>query len=172
MLAQHGWKSKPSPRRGFTVVEASRDVATCPVVVVLHDSNHALRLFRSALDEAMTRSRHLVVLDCGNPSLRDQLNDEEREVDPREQSALRALWTNPHVSVVRMEPVEADLTKTISYCETVKASLLILAAEHIGGTALGPDLSNRIFNGDFDLLVVTEHPEPDPLATHPSGQSG
>lgn len=167
MLAQHGWKSKPSPRRGFTVVEASRELAESPVVVAVHDPARALRLFRSALDEAMSRSRDLVVLDYGSTSLRDELGDESKDVDPRERSAMRALWTNPHVNVVRVEPVEANLEKSVSYCESIKASLLIVGADHIGSAAIEAKLADRIFNGDFDLLVVTDHPSEDRSAREP-----
>lgn len=162
MLAEHGWKSKPSPRRGFTVVEASREMKESPVVVAVHDSRHGLRLFRSAVDVAMSRSCDLVVLDYGATSLQDALGDNSNEIDPRERSAMRALWTNPHVQVTRIEPTAADLEKTISYCETLKASLLIIAADQV--SAIDPDLSDRIFNGDFDVLVVTDHP----TADHPA----
>jgi hypothetical protein len=157
MLAQGGWKSKPSPRRGFTVVEASRDPRELPVVAAVHDSARALRLFRSALDEAMSRSSDLVVLDYGVRSLRDELEGGSKEVDPRETSALRALWTNPHVHVLRIESAEANLEGTVSYCESVGASLLIIAADHINATDLDARLTQRIFNGDFDVLVITDH---------------
>lgn len=157
MLAQHGWKTTPSPRRGFTVVEASRSVAQSPVVVVLHSSDHALALFRSALDESMTRLRPLVVLDCGDIPLRDQLaSGRTDEIDPHEQAALRGLSANPHVSVVRTEPVDAELAAIVSYCETVEASLLIVAGDHIAVSTLDSRLSGRLFNADFDLLVVTD----------------
>lgn len=159
MLAQHGWKSNPSPRRGFTVVEASRERKGSLVVVAVHDSTHGLRLFRSALDEAMGRSCDLVVLDYGVTSLRDELGDDSGEIDPGERSALRALWTSPHVRVIRIEPTAADLENTISYCETVEASLLIIAADQI--STISPDLSDRVFKGAFDVLVITDHPAAD-----------
>lgn len=160
MLAQHGWKSKPSPRRGFTVVEASRELKESPVVVAVHDSTQALRLFRSALDEAMSRSADLVVLDYGSTSLKDELSDDSTEVDSTERSAMRALWANPHVRVVRVEPVEADLEKTVSYCESVRASLLIIGADQISATGLNA-VPDRVFNADFDVLVITDHPTED-----------
>lgn len=163
MVTQHGWKSKPSPRRGFTLVEASRELKESPVVVAVHDSVQALRLFRSALDEAMSRSRDLIVLDYGSTSLRDELRDESKKVDPRERSAMRALWTNPHVRVVRVEPAEAGLEKAVTYCEAVEASLLIIGAEHMSTTGINAALADRIFNGDFDVLVVTDHPTADRL---------
>jgi hypothetical protein len=163
MLAQHGWKSRPSPRRGFTVVEAARELKETPVVAAVHDSAQALRLFRSALDEAMSRSCDLVVLDYGSTSLRDELKGDASQVDPSETSAMRALWTNPHVHVVRVEPADADLEKTVSYCESVKASLLIIGADHISAPGIEADLANRIFNGDFDVLVITDHPTEDRL---------
>lgn len=158
MLTQHGWKSKPSPRRGFTIVEASREPAESPVVVALHDSSQALRLFRSALDESMSRSRDLVVLDYGTTPLRHELSDETKGVDPRERSAMRALSTNPHVKVVRVEPYQASLERTVSHCEDIKSSLLIIGADHLGSSAIDADLARRIFTGDFDVLVVTDHP--------------
>lgn len=167
MLAQHGWKSNPSPRRGFTVVEAHRELKESPVVAAVHDSAQALRLFRSALDEAMSRSRDLVVLDYGSTSLKDELKGDSENVDPTETSAMRALWTNPHVRVVRVEPADAALEKTVSYCETIKASLLIIGADHIGTTGIDTGLANRLFNGDFDVLVVTDHPTQDRLLPRP-----
>lgn len=167
MLAQHGWKSSPSPRRGFTVVEASRELSSSPVVVAVHDSLQALRLFRSALDEAMSRTLDLIVLDYGATSLRDELRSEAGDVDDRERSAMRALWTNPHVRVVRVEPAESDLERTVSFCESIKASMLILGAAHVGSASIDAELSNRIFNGDFDVLVVTDHPTRDRLEREP-----
>lgn len=163
MLAQGGWKSKPSPRRGFTVVGASRELKESPVVAAVHDSSQALRLFRSALDEAMGRARDLVVLDYGSTSLGDELRDDSKGVDSQERSAMRALWTNPHVRVVRVEPVEASLEKTVSYCESVKASLLIIGADHISATGIDAPLADRVFNADFDVLVITDHPTEDRL---------
>jgi hypothetical protein len=163
MLAQGGWKSKPSPRRGFTVVEASRELKESPVVVAVHDSAQALRLFRSALDEAMSRSSDLVVLDYGITSLRDELQGDSKEIEPKETSAMRALWTNPHVHVVRVDPADANLETSVSYCESVGASLLIIGADHISATDLDAGLARRIFNGDFDVLVITDHPTEDRL---------
>lgn len=163
MLAPHGWKSRPSPRRGFTVVEASREVSASPVVVAVHDSLQALRLFRSALDEAMSRSLHLIVLDYGTTPLRDELRAVPGDADERETKAMRALWGNPHVSVIRAEPVDSDIEKTVSFCESAQASMLILGADHIGSAAIDLELSNRIFNADFDVLVVTDHPRRDRL---------
>ena len=161
MLAQHGWKAKPSPRRGFTMVDASRDLAESPVVVAVHDSLQVIRLFRSALDEAMGRARDLLVLDYGAAPLRSQLDREG--VDPREQSALRALWSNPHVRVVRVDPGEANITTTVALCESLRASLLILAADHIDPAKLDPGLIRQIFDGAFDVLVLAESSPPDPL---------
>jgi hypothetical protein len=161
MLAQHGWKSKPSPRRGFTIVEASRELRQSPIVLAVHDSTQALRLFRSAVDEAMSRLCDLVVLDYGSTSLREKLASDSKEVDPRETSAMRALWSNPHVDVVRVDPTQAHLEGTISYCESVKASLLIISADHISASDMGSELAKRIFNGDFDVLIITDHPSGD-----------
>ena len=156
MLAHHGWKAKPSPRRGFTMVEASRELAESPVVVAVHDPLHGIRLFRSALDEAMGRARDLLVLDYGATPLRNQLDRED--VDPREQSALRALWSNPHVRVVRVDPGKANIATTIAFCESLRASLLILAADHIDPATLDPGLIRRVFDGAFDVLVLAESP--------------
>ena len=171
MLAQHGWKSKPSPRRGFTLVEASRELSQSPIVLAVHDSAQALRLFRSAVDEAMSRLCDLVVLDYGSTSLREELASDSKEVDSRETSAMRALWTNPHVDVVRVDPTQAHLEGTISYCESVKASLLIIGADHISPSGMGAEFADRIFNGDFDVLVITDHPSGDRLPPE-SGDEG
>lgn len=145
------------------MVEASREISATPVVVAVHDSQQALRLFRSALDEAMSRSLDLIVLDYGATPLRDELRAGSDDVDERETRAMRALWTNPHVRVIRDEPVESDIEKTVSFCEAVQASMLILAAEHLGSMAIDARLSNRIFNADFDVLVITDHPRRDRL---------
>jgi hypothetical protein len=83
-------------------------------------------------------------------------------MDPRARSDMRALWTNPHVRVERLDPVEASLERTVSYCESVKASLLIIGAAHMSGSPLEKDLATRIFHGEFDVLVVTDHPTKDP----------
>ncbi len=154
MVTQHGWKSDPSPRRGFTMVEASRDVSTPPVVVAIHDSPHALRLFRSAVDEAMSRSLELIVLDYGATSLRDKIGDATGLLDERERSTLRTLWGNSHVRVIREEPRDPDLARTIAYCESISASMLVVSADDLGSA---PVDTERIFNGDFDVLVIAEH---------------
>lgn len=167
MLTQHGWKSEPSPRRGFTMIDASRDVSESPVVVAIHDSPHALRLFRSAVDEAMSRSLELIVLDYGATSLRDRIGDAAEPLDARERSTLGTLWANSHVHVIREEPVDLDLGRTISYCESISASMLVLSADDLGSANVDAE---RVFNSDFDVLVITEHsardrrdqePEPD-----------
>jgi hypothetical protein len=160
-MAQHGW-NKPSPRRGFTVVEASREFAEAPVVTAVHDSAQGIHLFRTSLDEAISRSTDLVVLDYGTTSLRDELENESTEMDPRARSDMRALWTNPHVRVDRLDPVEASLERTVSYCESVKASLLIIGAAHMISSPVEMDLADRMFRGEFDVLVVTNHPTEDP----------
>lgn len=164
MLVHHGWKSSPSPRRGFTVISAAKEVSEGPVVVAVHDPLQALRLFRSALDEALFRYRDLVVLDYGI-ALHDELEDESGRADPRERLALRAFAANPHVHVVPVDPDETGLEGTVSYCESTKASLLVLGADHIGETGLEGDLANRIFNGGFDVLVVTR-PAMEPREIH------
>jgi len=167
MLAQRGWKSKPSPRRGFTVVAASRGLKGSPVVAAVHDSAQALRLFNSALDEAMSRVCDLVVLDYGNTSLRDEIEGGATGIQPKEANAMRALWTNPHLRVVRVEPADAQLEKTVSYCESVEASLLIIGADHISSAGIDAALADRIFNSNFDVLIITDHPTRDRLLREP-----
>lgn len=156
MLAQHGWKSKPTPRRGFTVVEAKRVESTSPVVVAVHDSLQAVHLFRAAADEAMSRCRHLVVLDYGETSLQEGLADETTDIDPRERKTLRTLLSNPHVRVIRTDPVGTDIERTVAYCESVRACLLVIGADHVGAEGITPSLSGRIFNADFDVLVLAD----------------
>ncbi len=163
MLAHHGWKSKPSPRRGFTLVEARRVEATSPVVVAVHGSIQAIPLFRAAADEAMGRCRHLVVLDYGETSLREELADESNDIDPRERKTVRTLMSNPHVRVIRVDPVEPDIERTVEYCESVKACLLVIGADHIGAKDITPSLAGRIFNADFDVLVLADPGHSDPL---------
>jgi hypothetical protein len=157
MLARHGWKLRPSPRRGFTVLEASRDQYTAPVVVALHDSAHALRLFRSGIDESMGRACNLVVLDFAEPPLREQLG--AMSAPRHEMNALRALCSNPHVRLVRQEPGEKSLERVVSFCESVGASLLILGADYASSSTLDSALTNRLFHGVFDVLVITDPPD-------------
>jgi hypothetical protein len=157
MVARHGWKSKPSPRRGFTVVEASREPTGCPIVLAVRDSVQAVRLFRMAVEEAMGRHRNLVVLDYGTTSLHDALEDESAEISPRERRTLRALQSNPHVRVIRAQPVDSALERTVAYCESTQACLLIIGAEQIGSASIDARLAQRMFNGNFDVLVVTDH---------------
>ncbi len=156
MLAYHGWKSKPTPRRGFTVVEARRVETTPPVVVAVHDSLQAIHLFRAAADEAMGRCRHLVVLDYGRTSLEEELADETNDIDPRERRSLKTLLSNSHVRVIRTDPVETDIERTVEYCESVKACLLVIGADHLGAEDNTPSLPGKIFNADFDVLVLTD----------------
>ena len=172
MLAQHGWKSKPTPRRGFTVVEARRVEATSPVVVALHDSLQAVHLFRAAADEAMGRCRHLLVLDYGETSLQEQLSDETNDIDPRERRILRTLLSKPHVRVIRADPVESDIERTLAYCESVKACLLVVGADHIEAEDITPSLPGRIFNADFDVLVLADPGRSRPPDVSPPGEWG
>lgn len=136
------------------MVEASRDVSSPPVVVTIHDSPHALRLFRSAVDEAMARSLELIVLDYGATPLQDRIGDDDELLDERERSTLRTLWANSHVHVVREEPMDPDLGKTLAYCESISATMLVLSAEDLGSAVVDTE---RIFNSDFDVLVIAEH---------------
>lgn len=159
MVARHGWKSKPTPRRGFTVVEALRVETTSPVVVAVHDHHAAIHLFRAAAEEAMGRCRDLVVLDYGERPLRQELDRKSAAIDPRERTSLRTLLANPHVRMIRAEPIESGLEKAVEYCEAVKACLLVIGADHIGGADLTPSLTARIFDGDFDVLVLADHSE-------------
>lgn len=167
MLAHHGWKSKPSPRRGFTIVEAQRIETTSPVVVAVHDSIQAIPLFRAAVDEAMGRCRHLVVLDYGETSIREELADESNDIDPRERKTARTLLSNPHVRVIRADPVESDIERTVEYCESVKACLLV-----IGANDIAPPLAGRIFNADFDVLVLADPGHSDPPGVSRQTEAG
>ena len=157
MPARHGWKLRPSPRPGFTVVEASRELSTAPVVVALHDSLHAFRLFRSGVDEAMGRACDLVVLDFGELPLREQLRATPEQ--HHEINSLRALCSNPHVKVIRQHPGENGLERVVSLCESVGASLLILGADYASSSSLDGALTTRLFRGLFDVLVITDPPD-------------
>jgi hypothetical protein len=158
MLTPHGWKSRLSPRRGFTVLQAQLELSP-PVVLALHSSVQALGLFRSAVEEAMGRGRRLVVIDYGSVPLHDLLWDESEDVDPRESKALRAVWANPNVQVTRVDNLHSGISDAVSYCEAHEAALLIVAAEVLGSLANDQELSPRIFSGDFDLLVLTDNQE-------------
>lgn len=153
MLARHGWKPNPTPRPGFTIVAASRESTAAPVVVVLHDSAQAIHLFRSAVEESMGRLCDLVVLDFGQSSLREEL---VRPSPPtRELNTLRAFCTHPHVRLMRQDPAEASVERTVSYCESIGACLLILGADFASSAAMDTALAARLFRGAFDLLIVT-----------------
>ena len=181
MLTPHGWKSRLSPRRGFTVLQA-RIERTPPVVLALHDDPaHALSLFRSAVEEARGRHLGLVVLDYGVTPLKDLLWEDSVGVDLRERRALRALWSNPHIRVVRPADLGAGLREAVEYCESHQASLLIVAADVLASVADDPHLGQRLFNAGFDLLVVTEHEgsstpglveETDPNPARPAANEG
>lgn len=167
MLARHGWKLRPSPRRGFTVLEASRDVATAPVVVALHDSDHALQLFRSGIHESMGRACDLVVLDFAELPLREQLQVVSHPL--AEVNALRAFCSNPHVRLIRQE-LDTSLEHVIAYCESAGASLLILSADYASSSADDPALTRRLFRGWFDVLMITDPPGADPASeSEPDG---
>ena len=155
MLTPHGWKSRLSPRRGFTVLQARLELSP-PVVLALHSSVQPLGLFRSAVEEAKGRCRRLVVLDYGAVPLHDLLWDDSADIDPRERKALRAVWANPNVRVIRADNLDSGIIEAVSYCEAHEASLLIVAAEVLGSLASDQALRPRIFNADFDLLVLTE----------------
>lgn len=149
MLTQHGWKPNPSPRRGFTFVEFLREAVARPIVVVIPETPNAFRLFRTAVDEAIGRSLDLIVLDCGHVPLSDRMRAGD---DQREMATLRSLWSNPHVRVVRDDA--SDLERVLAFCESAGAVLLVLGADHIAASVVDLD---RIFNCDFDVLVVTGH---------------
>jgi hypothetical protein len=161
MLARHGWKLRPSPRRGFTVLEASRDVATAPVVVALHDSDHALQLFRSGVHESMGRVCELVVLDFAELPLREQLKATPHPL--AEMNALRAFCSNPHVRLIRQE-MDIGLERVIAYCESICASLLILSADYASSSADDTALTRRLFRGWFDVLMITDPPDDEPIS--------
>lgn len=154
MLASYGWKSRVSERRGFTAVKANQE-SRPPVVVALHDSGRGMQLFRSALDEAMSRSIRLVVLDCGAVSLHDQLWGSD--FDSQEHQDLKSLWTNPHVSVIRAEDFESATEATVAYCRSNEVTLLVVAADLLADAAMDKTSSARLLRGKFDLLVVTDH---------------
>lgn len=156
MVARHGWKSKPTPRRGFTVIEALRLETTSPVVAAVHDSLQAIHLFRAAAEEAMGRCRDLVVLDYGETSLQEKLAEETNDIAPRERKTVRTLLSNPHVRVIRADPVESGIARTVEYCESVEACLLVIGADHIGTEDITPSLKRRIFNANFDVLVLAD----------------
>lgn len=147
------------------MVEATRDVSSPAVVVAIHDSPHALRLFRSAVDEAMSRSLELIVLDYGATPLRDKIGDDAELLDERERSTLRTLSANSHVHVVREDPMGPDLQRTISYCESVSATMLVLSADDLGSADVDTE---RVFNGDFDVLVIAEHSDRDRIDQAPA----
>lgn len=156
MLAPHGWKTRLSPRRGFTVVRALQEIQP-PVVVALHNSLHSIHLFQSALDEAMSRALGLVVLDFGRESLHDQLW-EIAEPSPGEHR-LKGMMTNPHVRMIRTETFGSGVESTLSFCESQEAALLIVSADFLADAAADPSLRSRLFNEKFDLLVVTDQDE-------------
>jgi hypothetical protein len=119
----------------------------------------------------MSRVCDLVVLDYGNTPLRDEIEGGATGIQPKEANAMRALWTNPHLRVVRVEPADAHLEKTISYCESVEASLLIIGADHISSAGIDAALADRIFNSNFDVLIITDHPTKDRLLREPDDRA-
>lgn len=155
MLAPHGWKSKLSPRRGFTVVQAHWE-SQPPVVVAVRGVTESVGLVEVAFDEAMSRSIDLVVLDLGQDSLRERLL-RSQGTDPGE-IRLRGLLGASHVRVIRSEKAEHDEVETaLDYCESNEPALLVVSTDFVADAVTDPSLRDRIFSERFDLLVVTHH---------------
>lgn len=150
--SSQGWRSGLSPRRGFTAIQARRE-SDPPVVLALDAAHRSLRLFGSALAEAMGRSVALVVLDYGETSLQDLLNSPATTPENRH---LRALATSPHVDLRRVDDLGSAIHATISYCEQHPVSLLVVSADLLGRATADPELGRRVLEGHFDLLVVTD----------------
>lgn len=102
----------------------------------------------------MGRLCDLVVLDFGQYPLREQLVT--TSAPTRELNELRAFCANPHVRVIRQHPADASVERTVSYCESIGACLLILGADFASSAAMDIALAGRLFRGAFDLLIVTE----------------
>jgi hypothetical protein len=138
MVTLAGRGSFPTPRRGFTFVAASKGHIHGAVVVPALHSGLTARLIHAALDEAMARGCDPVVLDFGDPVPEDE--------------ELRVVLAGPHVQVVVTEPQSSRLEQVLAYCQTANADLLIIDADSVPG--LDPELAQKIFHGDFDVLVV------------------
>jgi hypothetical protein len=123
-------------------------------VLAIDDPERGSSLLRSALDEAMGRSCELVVLDFGESELQDWLRD-GAEAGDRELSSLHTLVCNPHVKIVPVEPETDALEHAVTYSESVQAALLVIGAEQLP-SSIDRGLSDRIFAGEFDVLVVAE----------------
>jgi hypothetical protein len=144
------------------VVAADRETTQSPVVLAIDEPERGSSLLRSALDEAMGRSCELVVLDCGESGLQDWLRD-RAEAGDREISGLHTSVCNPHVKIVPVEPETDALEHAVSYSESVQAGLLVIGTEQLPPT-IERGLSDRIFAGEFDVLVVAEGSQSSDLA--------
>jgi hypothetical protein len=136
------------------VVAADRETTQSPVVLAIDEPERGASLLRSALDEAMGRTCELVVLDYGENGLQGWLRD-RAEAGDREISGLHTLVCNPHVKIVPVEHETDTLEHAVAYCESVQAGLLVIGAEQLPLTN-EPGLSDRVFSGEFDVLVVAE----------------
>jgi hypothetical protein len=139
MVTLAGWRSAPTPRRGFTVVAASHEEVAAAVVVPLTNPGVAPRLVHAALDEARVRICEVVVLEF---------------VDTNDDEGLRSIMATSRVNLVSVDTVDSPLEHTVGYCESIEAGLLVIHAESIPD--LDPKLARRVFRGTFDVLVVAD----------------
>ena len=136
------------------MVAADRETTQSPVVLGIDEPERGSWLLRPALDEAMGRSCELVVLDFAEIGLQGWLRA-RAETGDREVAALHTLASNPHVKIIPLE-LEADMLEhTVTYCESVRAGLLVIGAEQLA-PSIDRGLSKRIFAGEFDVLVVAD----------------
>lgn len=138
------------------MVAADHETIQSPVVLATLEPERGSWLFRSAVEEAMGRSCELVVLDYGETGLQGWLR-ERAETGDRDNAGLHTLACNPHVKIIPVGLEIDTLEHTVTYCESVQAGLLVIGAEQLPPT-IDRGLSDRVFGGEFDVLVVADKP--------------
>ncbi len=125
-MAQAPWDREPSPRRGFTLIREANAFELGPVVVCSDGSPEGLRAVEAATREALPRSANLIVLDHGEPDLRQLITHPDNGSTAVLISAIAGALQSPQVEVLRVEEPGPDLDEVSRYCREVGASLLVL----------------------------------------------
>jgi hypothetical protein len=137
-----------SERPGFTFIGA-RATRMGPVLVRVDGSRASFEAIRIAVGQAMTRTCGMVVVDDGTPL--DE-SPEFEDVDERERSVARGIFSNTHVS--RVSNPSGGLAGVVGQGEELHASLLVLNEDEVRAVAASPALLARVLDAPFDVLML------------------